>query len=41
MGSEKKFRWKLLDREADGVRSVRKTSVPNWFLPRFTIASGK
>jgi hypothetical protein len=29
MGSEKKFRWKLLDREADGVRSVRKSSVPN------------
>jgi hypothetical protein len=29
MGAEKKFRWKLLDREADGIRSVRKPSVPN------------
>jgi len=29
MGSEKKFRLKLLDREADRLRSVRKASVPN------------
>ena len=41
MGSEKKFRRKLLDRETDGVRSVRKTSVPNWLSPRFPIAAGE
>jgi hypothetical protein len=41
MGSEKKFRRKLLDRETDSVRSVRKTSVPNWLSPRFPIAGGE
>jgi hypothetical protein len=41
MGSEKKLRRKLLDRETDGVRSVRKTSVPNWLSPRFPIAAGE
>ena len=40
MGSKKKFRWKPLNREADGVRSVRKTSVPNWLAPRFPITGG-
>ena len=34
VGSEKKFRRKLLDCETDSVRSVRKTSVPNWLSPR-------
>jgi len=41
MGSEKKFRRKLLDRKTDGVRSVRKTSIPNWLSPRFSIAAGE
>src|SRR5271156_6224455 len=41
MGSEKKFRRKLLDRKTNGVRSVRKTSVPNWLSPRFPIAAGE
>jgi hypothetical protein len=41
ISSEKKFRRKLLDRETDGVRSVRKTSVPNWLSPRFSIAGGE
>jgi hypothetical protein len=41
MGSEKKFRRKLLDSETDRVRSVRKTSVPNWLSPRFPIAGGE
>src|SRR4029079_9426386 len=41
MGSEKKLRRKLLDRETDGVRSVRKTSVPNWLSPRIPIAGGE
>jgi hypothetical protein len=41
MGSEQKFRRKLLDRETDGVRSVRKTSVPNWLSPRFPISAGE
>ncbi len=33
MRSEKKFRWKLLDREADGVSSAGKTLVANWLSP--------
>src|SRR6476661_478481 len=41
VGSEKKFRRKLLDCETDRVRSVRKTSVPNWLSPRLPIAGGE
>src|SRR6476660_10052341 len=41
VGSEKKFRRKLLDCETDRVRSVRKTSVPNWLPPRLPIAGGE
>jgi hypothetical protein len=41
MGSEKKLRWKFLDREADCVRSVRKTSVGNWLSSQFAIAAGE
>jgi hypothetical protein len=41
VGSEKKFRRKLLDCETDGVRCVRKTSVPNWLSPRLPIAGGE
>src|SRR3984957_17930133 len=40
-GSEKKFRWKLLDREADGLRSLRKTSVADRLSLRFPIAGGE
>ena len=28
IGSEKRFRLKLFDRETDGIRGVRKTSIP-------------
>ena len=41
VGSEKKFRRKLLDCETDRVRSVRKTSVPYWLSPRLPIAGGE
>src|ERR1039458_2694346 len=41
MGSQKKLRWKLFDREADGIRRVRKTSVPNWLSLGFPIAAGE
>src|ERR1700722_12147052 len=41
VGSEKKFRRKLLDCETDSVRSVRKTSVPNWLSPQLPIAGGE
>jgi hypothetical protein len=39
-GSEKKFWRKLLDREADGLRSLRKTSVADRLSLRFPIAGG-
>ena len=40
-GSEKKYRRKLLDREADGLRSLRKTSVADRLSLRFPIAGGE
>jgi hypothetical protein len=41
VGSDKKFRRKLLDCETDSVRSVRETSVPNLLSPRLPIAGGE
>src|SRR6202050_469097 len=41
MGTEKKFRIKLLDREADSVGSVIKTSVSHSLSYRSPIAGGE
>src|ERR1700674_3157767 len=41
VGSEKKFRRKLLDCETDGVRSVPKTCVHNWLSPGLPNGGGE